>query len=672
MKTDTLSQTRSVTRRDFLSTSLKAGAAIFTTALIPNLQADTEGEYNVLFIMVDDLRPMLGCYGHTEMHTPNIDRLAERGTLFNQAYCQFPICNPSRASILTGLRPETNGVKDNMTHFRSVVPDVVTLPQYFKSHGYYTRSLGKIAHGIYTDRTSWSVPSWTPGPVAYPSTQSWQSLDVSDNELRDGEVASNTIDLLNHIQNDPFFLAVGFYKPHLPFNAPKKYFELYDNEFTENVPDMIITPYNEGRFFSDIPTEGGPLTEEKTIELIRAYAASTSFIDAQVGRILDKIDTLSLTEKTVILLVGDHGFHLGENGKFAKRTIFETSLRSPLIISFPGQSPRDVKTNALVELVDIYPTLCDLCQLSIPSGLEGISMFPVMEEPDRPWKTAAFSEVDIANAYSIRTNKYRYSENSETVELYDIITDPDGTMNIADLPENAELVAQLHKRLQDGWQAALPTNLNVNNIPTYHPSDVNNDGTVDVDDLLIVANSFEADTLEYPKVDINKDGIVDIIDFLYVAAHLGESSETASPKSIPLPFKYVDRIEQLLNEVRLVDDGSNLFKQGIYNLDMLLDSSIPTKTALLPNFPNPFNPETWIPYVLNENTDVNIHIYNQKGETIRNLSLGFQSAGVYRSHSQAAYWDGLNSFGEPVSSGVYFYTLRTGQTRKTRKMVLSK
>lgn len=672
MKKENISQNPSITRRDFLSTSLKAGAAAFTTALLPKLRVEAAGQYNVLFIMVDDLRPLLGCYGHTEMYTPNIDRLAERGTLFNRAYCQFPICNPSRASILTGLRPETNGVKDNRTHFRSVVPDVVTLPQNFKSHGYYTRSLGKIAHGRLTDRRSWSVPSWTPGPVAYPSTYSWQSLDVSDNELRDGQVASNTIALLEYIQNAPFFLAVGFYKPHLPFTAPRKYFELYDTQFTENIPDIIITPYNEGRFFSDIPTEGGPLTEEKTLELIRAYAASISFIDAQVGRILDKMDVLGLTEKTVIVLVGDHGFHLGENGKFAKRTILETALRSPLIISSPGQSPRDVTTNALVELVDIYPTLCDLCQLSIPSGLEGISMFPVMEEPERPWKTAAFSEVDIGKAYSIRTEKYRYSEKRDTVELYDFFSDPDGTNNIADLPENAELVAQLSKQLHDGWQAALPTNLNVNRIPTYLPWDVNNDGTVDVDDLLIVANSFESDTLQYPKVDVNQDGIVDIIDLLLVATHLGESSETASPKSIHLPFQYIVKIEQLLTEVRLADNGSDLFFHGIINLEMLLDSAIPTSTMLLPNYPNPFNPETWIPYDLAKNTNVNIHIYNQNGETIRNLSLGFQSAGVYRSYSRAAYWDGLNSYGEPAASGIYFYTLDTGNTQAIRKMVLSK
>ncbi len=665
-------QNRSITRRDFLSTGLKAGAAAFTTALLPNLQADPVGKYNVLFIMVDDLRPLLGCYGHTEMHTPNIDRLAERGTLFNRAYCQSPICNPSRASILTGLRPETNGVKDNNTHFRTLVPDVVTLPQYFKSHGYYTRSLGKITHGIYSDRTSWSVRGWKPGPNAFPSTQSWQSLDVSDNELRDGQVASNTNILLEHIQNDPFFLAVGFFKPHLPFEAPKKYFELYDTQFTENIPEIIITPYNEGRFFSDIPTEGGPLSEEKTLELIRAYAASTSFIDAQVGRILDQLDVLGLTEKTVILFVGDHGFHLGENGKFAKRTIFETSLRSPLIISFPGLTPRNVTTNALVELVDIYPTLCDLCQLPIPSDLEGIGMYPVMDDPERPWKTAAFSEVDIGNAYSIRTEQYRYSESKHTVELYDFFADPDGTTNIADLPENKEIITQLSKRLQEGWQAALPTNDGRNYNSIFLPWDVNNDGSVDVDDLLIVANSFESDTLEFPKTDINQDGVVDIIDFLYVAAHLGESSDIASPESNPIPFQYVDRIEHLLAEARIADDGSQVFRKGIANLENLINSVVPNKSTLLPNYPNPCNPETWIPYDLAEETDVNIRIYNQKGETICQLSIGIQTAGMYRNQARAAYWDGHNSAGEPVASGVYFYSLLTGQRKITRKMVVKK
>ena len=665
-------QNQPFSRRYFLSTGLKAGAAAFTTGLLPKLRADAERQYNVLFIMVDDLRPMLGCYGHLEMHTPNIDRLAQRGTLFNRAYCQFPICNPSRASILTGLRPETNGVQDNKTHFRNTVPDVVTLPQHFKAYGYYTRSIGKITHLPFTDRKSWSVPSWIAYNEQLRIHLSWQALDVDDDELRDGKTAKHTVEVLEEIKDLQFLLAVGFYKPHLPFNAPIKYFELYDMQFSENVPDIVISPWNEGRDFIDIPSEGGTLSKEKTLELIRAYAASTSYMDAQVGRVLDQLDALDLTENTVIILVGDHGFHLGENGRFAKRTIFEAALRSPLIVSFPRQSLRGAETNALVELVDIYPTLCDLCQLPIPSELEGISMLPVIEEPQRPWKTAVFSQVDVDPAQSIRTDRYRYTERRKTRELYDYYVDPDGTMNIAALPENAELVKRLSERLQAGWQAALPTNQERNHDSMYPPWDVNSDGTVDIHDLLLVANSFDADALNYPKVDVNRDGRVDLIDFLLVASHLGESNTTKAPKNIHISSQHVDRINQLLTEARLASDGSNVFRQGIANLEKLIDSAMPTKTVLLANYPNPFNPETWIPYDLAEETDVHIHIYSQKGETIRQLSPGFQSAGIYRSQTRSAYWDGRDSVGKPVASGVYFYTLYAGQTQATRKMAIIK
>lgn len=670
--TKTINHNDSITRREFISTSLKAGAAAFTTSLIPNLNITAEGRYNVLFIMVDDLRPLLGCYGHQEMHTPNIDKLAQRGTVFNRAYCQFPLCNPSRASILTGLRPETIGVLDNKTHYRRTVPDVVSLPQHFKAHGYHTRSIGKIMHGPFVDNLSWSDPIWVPRNKLDFETTSWNSLDVTDDELRDGMVASYTMDVLDQVRTKQFFLAVGFYKPHLPFIAPAKYFELYDTHFTENIPEIIITPWNEGRYFTDIPSEGGTLSEEKTLELIRGYAAATSYMDVQVGRVLDQLDALGLTENTVIVLVGDHGFHLGEDGRFAKRTIFEVALRSPLIVSSPEQSPRDVNTNALVELVDIYPTLCDLCQLSNPPELEGISMVPVMEEPELPWKTAAFSQVDVDPAHSIRTDRYRYTERKKTRELYDYYVDPKGTMNIADFPENVKLVENFSERLQAGWQAALPTNQEGKYNSQFLPWDVNSDGTVDIHDLLLVANSFDVDTLDYPNVDVNMDGSVDLIDFLLVASHLGESNSTGAPKSISMSFHHVDRIDQLLAEARLADDGSMVFRQGIANLEMLINSTIPKESSLLPNYPNPFNPETWIPYNLAQDTEVYIQIYNQKGELIRYLDLGFQTAGTYRTKSRAVHWDGHNSSGEPVANGVYFYKFQAGHTQATRKMVLTK
>ena len=260
-------QKRSFTRRDFLSTTLKAGTAAFTTGLLPNLNlsAKTAGRYNVLFIMVDDLRPLLGCYGHPEMHTPNIDKLAQRSTLFNRAYCQFPVCNPSRASMLTGLRPETNGVRDNYADFRETVPDAVSLPQHFKAHGYHTRSIGKVTHGpnAKKDELSWSVPIWWPKWHPYEDTPSWQALDVADDELRDGEVAKHTMQVLEELRDVNFFLAIGFYKPHLPFNAPTKYYDLYTAPITDKVPHVVLPLWHEMRVYSDIPSSGGALPEEK-------------------------------------------------------------------------------------------------------------------------------------------------------------------------------------------------------------------------------------------------------------------------------------------------------------------------------------------------------------------------------------------------------------------------
>ena len=292
--------------------------------------------------MVDDLRPLLGCYGYPEMHTPNIDRLAQQGTLFNRAYCQFPVCNPSRTSMLTGLRPETTKVFSNEVGFREMLPNAVTLPQHFKAYGYHTQSVGKIAHNLsmQDDIYSWSTASWTHEISYYrPLFPSWQALDVEDDELSDGKIAKRALKVLDEIQNT-FFLAVGFHKPHFPFYAPKKYHELYTGE-NFSFPSTSINPSRSARLFQDIPVNG-PLSDAKRLELIRAYAASISYIDAQVGRVLDKIDALSLTENTVIVFAGDHGYHLGEHGKWGKNFLFEASLRSPLIVSVPRQTYQGV------------------------------------------------------------------------------------------------------------------------------------------------------------------------------------------------------------------------------------------------------------------------------------------------------------------------------------------
>ena len=660
----------SYTRRDFLSTSFKVGAAAFTTGLLPKLHADAEGQYNVLFIIADDLRPWLGCYGHSEIHTPNIDQLAERGMLFNRAYCQLPLCNPSRASMLTGLRPATTGIFSNSGDFREKLPDVVDLQQHFDQNGYATHAIGKVVHE--------RVP-FTPSPT-------WQVLDVPDDALTDGQTAKQAAEILTNIKDQRFFLAVGFDKPHLPFSAPRKYYELYQThtfelpataDYPHNAPAVTHNSLDLLTVYSDISEEDLPPSEEKALEFLQGYAASTSYMDAQVGRVVQQLDNLGLSQNTVIVFAGDHGFHLGEHGTWRKNTLFEVALRSPMIISVPGQQPD--RTDALAELVDIYPTLCDACQIPIPSQLEGLSLMPVIEQPTRPWKTAAFSQLNRGGigGRSIRTAQYRYTEwgnrGKRGKELYDYHADPDETVNIADLPENEELVTNLSVQLRTGWQTALPDIQEQPHIPQTLPWDINNDGIVDIQDLHAVSSSFGTHDPMEPKVDVNKDGSIDIIDLLLVAAHFGESSNpTAPPMTTPLLPEQTAFLDEWLTQARLADDGSHLFQKGIATLERLINTTMPTETVLLPNYPNPFNPETWIPYDLAEDADVHIHIYNLKGESIRRLSLGLQTSGTYRTSSRAAYWDGRNAVGEPVASGVYFYTLQAGKFKSTRQMVILK
>ena len=664
---------RPFTRRDFLSTSLKAGTAAFTTGLLPHLNAKSSERYNVLFIMADDLRPLLGCYGHAQMHTPNIDALAERGMLFNRAYCQYPLCNPSRASIMTGLRPETIGIYDNSKGFRDVLPKAVSLPQHFKIHDYHTRSVGKITHvGAWHDKRSWSAPIWAQYfGIDRATTPSWQILDVADDELPDGKIANASIKILTQIKDQQFFLAVGFHTPHLPYNVPEKYYDLYDIETFTGVSSVVPHPRNDLREYADIPSGNTRIPEEKTLELMRGYAASTSYMDAQVGRVLQHLDTLGISQNTVIVFAGDHGFHLGEHRNWGKATLFEVALRSPLIISVPGQ--QFGQTDALAELVDIYPTLCDACRLPIPSELEGLSLMPVIEEPTRPWKTAAFSQLGKGQI-SMRTTRYRYTQwGNRGYQLYDHNTDPNETVNIARFSENKELIAELRAQLQAGWRAALPEKQEQGAVLQTLPWDINNDGIVDTHDLIMVSNGFNAETPQHPKADVNKDGRIDIIDLLLVAAHFGESNESAAPSTYPnIRPEHLRLIDKWLTEARLSDDGSDVFRHGIQALEYLIDTAIPTRTVLLPNYPNPFNPETWIPYDLARDADVRIHIYNMKGESVRQLSIGFQTAGTYRTRSRAAHWDGRNAVGETVSSGIYFYTLQAGRFKTTRQMVILK
>lgn len=469
---------------------------------------------NVLMIAVDDLRPQLGCYGDPVVQSPAIDRLASRGMVFQRAYCQQAVCSPSRTSLLTGLRPDTTKVYDLETHFRGTIPNAVTLPEHFKKNGYHTQGLSKIYHGMLDDPQSWSVPHWKPGVPGYgkPETlaaieqkrkeraasdkqkktkvlernasgvplktkrvaplkgPAWEDPDVADNALPDGATADKAIEVLNQVKDKPFFLAVGFLKPHLPFVAPRKYFDLYSPGQIKTaanpqpplgVPDIALTTWGELRGYDDIPAKG-PLSDEKARELIRAYYAATSYTDAQIGRVLGELERLGLRDKTVVVLWGDHGWQLGEHGLWCKHTNFEDATHSLLVVSAPGGATA-AKTNALVEFVDIYPTLCELCDLPVPEGLEGRSMAPLLRSPERPWKSAAFSQYPRGKVmgHSVRTDGYRYTEWAEPgkppvgVELYDHQADPAENVNIAAKPEHADLVKQLAGRLHAGWREAL-------------------------------------------------------------------------------------------------------------------------------------------------------------------------------------------------------------------------
>ena len=457
---------------------------------------------NVLFIAIDDLRPALGCYGDQTAITPNIDRLARQGIVFNRAYCQQAVCSPSRLSLLTGRRPDTIRVWDLATHFRATVPNIVTLPQHFKNHGYQTRSIGKIYHG--SREPSKDPPSWSIAPrydvvrdpkVRYATAKNLQgqglkrsateSADVPDNTYIDGLVCDAALQALQSFKTDkkPFFLAVGFRKPHLPFCAPQKYWDLYDraliplpvsSEHPAKAPELATRSWQELEGYTDIP-KNGKLSVAQVRKLRHGYYACVSYADAMVGRLLNELKKLALDDNTVVVLWGDHGFHLGEQGLWTKANNYELSTRVPLIISAPGQPKRGIKTSALVEFVDVFPTLAALCQLDPPQGVEGISLVPLLTQPDRPWKQAVFSQYPRANqgkrhhghgdimGYAIRTTRYRYVEwrsweSREVVarELYDHQNDAHEMRNIALESDHEKTIHRLQKLLDGGWRAALP------------------------------------------------------------------------------------------------------------------------------------------------------------------------------------------------------------------------
>ena len=470
--------------------ALIACSLSFRTANTSSIASPVQRHYNVLFLIADDLRPELGCYGNLIIKTPNIDALAARGTQFNRAYAQFPLCNPSRSSMLNGRYPTQTGVMDNSTYFRAKHPDFVTLPQYFLKNGYATLRTGKIFHGGIDDQVSWTeggepvdpnIVNRQASPVATgqgarevgdeeptPQTNRPARASASDRIVvleGDGEahgdykIATRAIEFLNKYKDKPFFLAVGFNKPHSPPTAPKKLFDLYDvnkiplpvdfsssPKAPEGFPDVSIPRRNADLF---IGRESSPAEAR---EMIRAYYASTSFMDAQVGRVIDELDRLKLRDNTIIVFWGDHGYHLGEKGKWSKAySLWDVGLRVPLIIAVPGQKPE--QSSRVVQLLDLYRTLADLAGLPQPKEIEGRSLAPLTRNPKSNWNYPSFAVVQFQGKFgtSVSTERWHYVEWDQDRAgsmLLDLLNDPRELKNVVSDPSRASTVQEMKRLLK--------------------------------------------------------------------------------------------------------------------------------------------------------------------------------------------------------------------------------
>ena len=450
-------------------------------ALLPAGQAfAAPARLNVLFIAVDDMNNDLGCFGHPLVKSPGIDRLAERGVRFERAYCQFPLCSPSRSSLLTGLRPDSTRVFDLRYHFRQDLPDVVTLPQMFIRNGYYVARVGKMYHygnpgdigtnGL-DDRVSWmerlnpagrdkttlelDIINYTPKRGLGSAMAFLADPTGTDPQHTDGKVADQTIQLLEQHKDKPFFIAAGFYKPHTPWVTPKKYFDMYpmDPISLPKISPKTPDDYPELALASTKPWPYFGISPDQARECKRAYYAAISFVDAQIGRVLDAVDRLGLSENTVIVFWSDHGYHLGEHGLWFKQSCFEESARVPLTISVPGAKGAGQACSRPVELVDLYPTLADLAGLTPPDHLEGFSLRSLIENPRAQWSHAAYTQVQRGNdpGHSVRTDRWRYTEwgfGKKGQELYDQENDPQELHNLASDAKYADVVAQMKALLK--------------------------------------------------------------------------------------------------------------------------------------------------------------------------------------------------------------------------------
>jgi iduronate 2-sulfatase len=529
---------------------------------IANIAFAADPKPNILLICIDDLKPVLGCYGDKLVKSPNIDRLAARGVRFDAAYCNQAVCSPSRNALLVGLRSQTLGIYDLGTNFRKSRPDAVTMPQYFKQHGYRAEAMGKIfhvGHGNNEDATSWSVPHFqaksiqyvlkennaTPtregalfenkNPANLPKGAAYESADVEDSTYGDGKIADEAIKRLQAAKDrkdQPFFMAVGFVKPHLPFCAPKKYWDLYEAKQFKlaevKTPPAKAPSYapqfgGELRNYKDMPAQGA-IPDDVQRTLIHGYYAATSYMDAQLGRVLNALEETGLANNTIVVVWGDHGWHLGDHGIWCKHTNYEQAARIPFLVALPGQTKGSVTSN-LVESVDVYPTLCELAGLPAAKALDGQSFATTLREPTAPTKEAIIHVYPRGNRLgrAVRTSRHRLvewktigaaPENAE-FELYDYEKDPLETANVA--TEQPEVVAQLRAILAkhpeakpqikapaaDAKQAAKPKQTRTE---LFTRKDKNGDGKLSREEFLASQPDPEEAPKRFVAFDTDKDG----------------------------------------------------------------------------------------------------------------------------------------------------------------------
>jgi len=459
--------------------------------LLFSFLAEASEKKNVLLFFIDDLRPELGCYGEQFIQSPNIDALAAAGVLFERAYCQQAVCAPSRASMMAGQYPDSLGIYDLWSPLRRTVPDVMSMPRHFYERGYQTLSFGKVYHHHTDDKKYWSDLPDVPGEkYVNPSTlksiaqrqaearakglkrmelfrvsrgPATEAADVADDAYQDGAVANQAISALHRNREKPFFMCVGFAKPHLPFSAPQRYWDLYqrdqfdvpDRTLPQAAPSIAFTNWGELRAYQGMPA-AGPLSDEQTRELMHGYAACVSYTDALVGKVMAELDRLGLRENTIVVLWGDHGYKLGDYGLWCKHTNLELDTRVPLIVSAPGFA-QGKRTSALVEMVDVFPTLAKLTDGEVPTSCEGQNLEPVLKNPDSAIRPYALSQYPRGSTmgYSLRNDRWRYTEwfSSEkkkivASELYDHRDSQMSFRNLVNEPENKELIATFSKQLE--------------------------------------------------------------------------------------------------------------------------------------------------------------------------------------------------------------------------------